>query len=195
MSGKGQWFNWRGSGRGQRYCGSGHRSSAWMTLKNGFFTVFVVTVLIALIIAPVTAANMEIPAKGLALGSCAIGDPFEKVVRQVGIMQYIHSYRNALNGKIYDVFTTDKGMVLSFVKESLKEIDTTERNSATPSGLKVGDPLLKLMSLYGIYHFATVTRNDKQHYAWDHQQKRYLEITVNEDERVERIRVVETVGE
>jgi hypothetical protein len=51
-----------------------------------------------------------------------------------------------------------------------------------------------MLSLYGIYHFATINRSDKQYYVWDNQRK-YLEITVNEDERVEQIRIVESVGE
>ena len=173
----------------------GQRSSIWDSVKSGLVTMLCVTGLIALIIAPVTAANREIPAQGLALGSCGLGDSFEKVIRQTGPVQYIHSYRNAANGRIYDVFMTDKGLVLSFVKERLLEIDTTDRQSATPSGLKVGDSRLKLMSLYGIYLFGTVNHSDKQQYVWDHQQKKYLEITVNEEERVEQIRIVEVVGD
>lgn len=164
-------------------------------LKSGLVTAVCVAVLIALIIAPVMAANREIPVKGLAVGACGIGDSFEKVIRQTGAMQYIHSYRNAVNGRIYDVFMTDKGLVLSFVKERLTEIDTTAALCATPSGLRVGDPLLKMMSLYGIYIFASVSRQEKQQYIWDYQQRKYLEITVNEEERVERIRIAETVGE
>ncbi|HWR40133.1 MAG TPA: hypothetical protein VN611_11595 [Patescibacteria group bacterium] len=186
---------WNKNGREWSAGSRVRRISVWDKLKNGLVTVLCVAVLIALIIAPVMAANREIPLDGLVLGSCRIGDPFEKVIRQTGTLQYIHSYRNAVNGRLYDVFMTEKGLVLSFVKERLMEIDTTDRQCATPSGLKVGDPLLKMMSLYGIYNFGSVARNDKQHYVWDYQQNKYLEIIINGDERVDRIRIVESAGE